>query len=47
METTLNVKVRGMDEALSDAKELVLKVQEARMLAGKLASDLEKLEINI
>ncbi len=44
---TVDVKVNGVDEAVEKATELTTKIQEAKTLAGELASMMENLKVDI
>lgn len=43
----VNVKIIGIEEAIEKATKLAKAIEEARTLAGELASMLEELEITI
>lgn len=47
METTATVQVCGMHEVLELARKLSAAVEEARTLAGELASKLDDLKLNV
>ena len=46
-EVEMHVSITNEDDAIKKASNLVQVLKEARTLAGELASDLEKLEIDI
>lgn len=46
-EVEMHVSITNADDAIKKASNLVQVLKEARTLAGELASDLEKLEIDI
>lgn len=47
LDVNVNVHLSGVDEAKAKAVELAEKINEAKTLAGELASLIEKLEVKV